>query len=474
MSGGPTINFSGLASGIDTNSLIDATSAATRQTREQPKKDKIDELSKYNSALDDLATKLDTFKSAAESMNSISGGAVAKSASSSAETIVTADVSNGAVNGSYSLSVTQVAKAESYSFDWPYASSSDIVASVSAPGDITFPIGTSNPENVVVTVTPTMTVSQFIAAFNSASTRAEASLVQVGTNDYRILITSNKTGTAEGAMGIITRDGGVFSGNKLNPAGGQFTEDAAQDASFTLNGIGPFTRSTNTVNDVITGVTFNLISAPGSATITISDDEPTTASTVKKFVDAYNEIITYFNSNNGISSSTDQAGSTVNVFGSLATDRTDDSSIEILRAALSSIRYSSSSAVAIPADLGFSTQRDGTLKFDEKVFKTALSTDPAAVSQLTMSLGDKFGGTYSGTTGNGVVDSITGFNRLYDTTKNGNNTLIDDLNEQISEIEKQISQTEQDMRIRFATLESTMAKLQSQQQQLTSSLAGLR
>ena len=37
----PLINFAGLASGIDSNALIDATLTAQRKQKVQPKKDKI-------------------------------------------------------------------------------------------------------------------------------------------------------------------------------------------------------------------------------------------------------------------------------------------------------------------------------------------------------------------------------------------------------------------------------------------------
>ena len=136
--------------------------------------------------------------------------------------------------------------------------------------------------------------------------------------------------------------------------------------------------------------------------------------------------------------------------------------------------------VRILADIGIATQQDGTLVFNDTTsssgfssFKDALAKDPDAVTALTQSLGDKLGFTYNSDTGNGVIDSITGYNRLIDTTVTGNTTQITDLTNQINDAEKQITQTEADLKARYARLESLMSSLQSQQSTLTSALAGL-
>ena len=79
-------------------------------------------------------------------------------------------------------------------------------------------------------------------------------------------------------------------------AAGAFTAGTlsqATNAAFTVSGIsGTITRSSNTVNDVVSGVSFNL-SKVGSATVTISNDSAATASTLQDFVDAYNEVVNY-------------------------------------------------------------------------------------------------------------------------------------------------------------------------------------
>ena len=95
----PTINFSGIASGIDSEALIDATSEATRQQRVTPLEENVEELTDTNDALTEIKTKLTSFKTLLGDFTTINGGPILKQASSTNEAIVSATASNGANNG---------------------------------------------------------------------------------------------------------------------------------------------------------------------------------------------------------------------------------------------------------------------------------------------------------------------------------------------------------------------------------------
>ena len=85
-----TITFSGLASGIDSESLIKATSEASRVAKVTPKEEKVTQMESENSTLEELKTMLNDLKDIVDGFSSLNGGAVAKSASSSDETVVAA------------------------------------------------------------------------------------------------------------------------------------------------------------------------------------------------------------------------------------------------------------------------------------------------------------------------------------------------------------------------------------------------
>ncbi|MBD3264275.1 MAG: flagellar filament capping protein FliD, partial [Candidatus Omnitrophica bacterium] len=64
---------------------------------------------------------------------------------------------------------------------------------------------------------------------------------------------------------------------------------AAQDASFDIDGLN-FTRSSNSVDDAITGVTLNLLDT-GDSTITVQRDKDAAITAIEAFVQDYNDAI---------------------------------------------------------------------------------------------------------------------------------------------------------------------------------------
>jgi flagellar hook-associated protein 2 len=464
-----TINFSGIASGIDTNGLIDATSAATRKSRVTPKETKVSDLEETNTAFASVDTKLEAIRSSLQGFTTLSGGGVSKLASSSKESVVTATASNAASNGSYSVTVSALAKNFTGSFDTTFSSTSSPVLSTINSGDpagqrtVTFSIGTgTNLSTVSVEVTNgTFSIADFVSAFNNNTTKAAATLVNVGTASipsYKIVVTSNNEGIEKGQVAISV-------GSSVTSLTDHTNDSQATNASFSISGIGTVTRSSNSVADVIPGLTLSL-SAVGDATVKIAEDAATTATKVQTFVDAYNDLVTFIATNNQISR--DESGREIkNIFGPLASTRTDDNALSNLRSALSSTVASGGSAIRIFSDLAITTQRDGTLKFDSTKFQTAVATEPSSASEILQDFADRAAGT------GGTIDVFTRFNGLLDISVNSNKTLISDLNNQIAEAEKQIARTEDNLRARFARLESQIGRLQQQQSSLTSALAGL-
>ena len=461
------INFSGLASGIDTEGLLKATTDATRNTRVKPLQRKVDEYTDTNDSLEELRTLLDSAQSKARDLSSVFGGPLQKLAATSDETVLTASASNAASNGSYSLTVTQLAKNATmslYDSGSPYSASTSTLPTT---GTVTITVGSSPggtpvPVNVAV-VGSTTTLADFVSSFNTAATTAGAgavaSVVNVGstTADYRIVINSTNTGTGKGQLALTTPVAGVDDS----------TLSAATDATFTLSGVGAISRSTNSISDVIPGVTFNLAATSATpVTVNVSDDVAGTTAKVSEFVKAYNEVVQYIADNNQITR--EQNGNNVsNTFGTLSKTRVDDNVLSQIRSAISSTKYEDGEEVRILADLGITTQRDGTLKFTSTDFSSALSKEPTSVNAVLQTFGDTIGLT------GGTIDLYTRFGGLFDTTINGNKSQIDNLNDRIALIEEQILRTEASMRARFARLESSVGRMQNQQGALTSAIAQL-
>ena len=462
------LSFSGLASGIDSQAIIDSSVASARLARVTPNQKKVGELEETNTALETLGTKLDTLRTTLQSFTSLSGGGVSKMGASSKESVVSASATNAASNGSYDVTVNSLAKNHTYSFNQTYSSSTTPLqstltgAEATASRTVTFTVGTgSNQETVSVVVTDgSYTISQFVTDFNNASSKAEASLVNTGTETspaYKIVISSTYEGTEKGT---IARTSLGASLTNLSP----YSESAAANSSISISGIGTISRATNSISDVIPGVTLSLSSA-GTATVKVTEDQATTTAKIQDFVSAFNDIIKYINENNQITR--DESSSEVkNVFAPLASTRTDDNALTALRTNISSTLASGGSIVRVFSDLGITTERDGTIKFDTSKLQSALSSEPSSVSDILKSFADTVALT------GGTVDKYTRYSGLLDISINNNKTLVSDLNRRITDAEKQIQRMADSLKERYARLEGLMSKLQQQQSSLSGALSG--
>lgn len=460
------LSFSGIASGIDSQAIIDSSIASARLARVTPNQKKVGELEETNTALTSLGDKLDTLRTTLQQFTSLSGGGVSKTGTSSKESVVGATATNAATNGSYDVTVSALAKNHTYSFNQTYSSSTTPVQSVGfvGPENVTFTVGTGTyQETVTVSVTnSTYTVSQFVADFNTASSKAEASLVNTGTESspaYKIVISGLYEGTEKGT---ITRTS--LGPNLVNLTA--YSESAASNASVSIGGIGSVTRSTNSISDVIPGVTLNLVSA-GTATVKIAEDAATTTAKMQDIVTAFNDIVRFVTENNQVIR--EESGSDVrNIFAPLAGTRTDDTALQALRSNLATTSASTGAVVRVFSDLGITSQRDGTIKFDTSKLQTALSSEPTSVNEIIKTFADNVALT------GGTIDKYTRYSGLLDISINNNKNLISDLNRRITDAEKQIQRMADALKERYARLEGLMSRLQQQQSSLSGALGGGR
>ncbi len=459
------VSFAGLASGIDSTSLIQALLDQQREARIQPLQTQINNFNDTNDALSELSSLLNALSDAAGKYRTINGGPIAKQATSSNETIVTASASNSASAGTYGISVTTLASNATFSFDDRFSSGSDVIDSGIMDLDpeidrtVSFTVGSgAGAENIDIVMTGTTTAQDFVTEFNSQSSKAEASLVNTGTESspsYAIVISSKQEGTEDGTITLNAVGSSItaFSSNSL---------DQATDASFSIDGIaGTITRSSNTISDVISGVSFNLEDT-GSATITISADTTTTESNLQAFVDAYNEIVEYIAENDAISQE-EESGQTVNIFGPLASTSLDENILSALRSTFSSAGISGGS-VNVLADLGITTNRDGTLDFDTEKFQDALNSSPGDVESILTNLGEGLSSI------NGTIAQFTRFNGIIDLAEQSNSSQITSLQSKISDTEDSLARYEESLVRQFARLEGLIGQMQNQQSTLASIL----
>lgn len=130
-----------------------------------------------------------------------------------------------------------------------------------------------------------------VGKFNAVKDQSgvSATIVQVAENDYRLSLQATQPGINNSFTFFDST--GALSQVTFNDV------STAQDAIFSVNGI-EVTRSTNAVNDVIDGVTFNLLQATpdyGLVTatelsLTVQADTTTVENAVVNLINAYNDF----------------------------------------------------------------------------------------------------------------------------------------------------------------------------------------
>jgi flagellar hook-associated protein 2 len=245
-------------------------------------------------AFQELNTRVSALESSIYTMNT--SGFDSKSAAVSTDTYFTASASTSANAGSYSIVVDQLAAAQS-------ETSADL--NITDPNDQDLTDGKVTIRNYDDTSTlgevdftgSTMSLNGLKDAINSLGLDITATVVNFGTEDnadYRIQLTADNTG--------------VENGFTINESGGGTipafdTKIAAADAQVYVN-VNPatdpndyITRSSNTITDVISGVTLNLKEADDTktTTLTIASDSANFKENVQDFVTKFNDVMDYLN-----------------------------------------------------------------------------------------------------------------------------------------------------------------------------------
>jgi len=220
-------------------------------------------------------------------------GAATNHASSSTAGVVVANANNSAAYGSYNVVVNQLAQAQVQESTQVIA---DPAASMFGPGSFTLRSGTG--ENAVVkTVSPAgTTLNDLVTAINGANAGVTASVV-AGQYGSTLRLTANQTGAGSN-FSLTGPQGDPFNqwGSYLSQLGLQTTV-AAQDASYSVNGVAATSASnTGVVIDGTGNTTVNL-QAAGSTTVTVAapatvpQDLSAVTTAANKFVQTYNALM---------------------------------------------------------------------------------------------------------------------------------------------------------------------------------------
>ncbi len=387
--------------------------------------------------LSSLGTAASGVQSALQTLGQLgSGGAL--TASSSDTSIVTA-TSTGAANP-VSYSITNVSSIASAASENSASITSATSTTVSASGTMQLTVG-SKSYNVTLGSSQN-NLNGLRDAINKLGVGVTASVLTTQSGNY-LSVTANSTGATT---------------LKLTDSGTSFLSNTNQgtNTNFQLNGI-PISESGTTVNDVISGVTLKFNSTTSSSqavTVQLATDTGQISTALQSLVTNYNALL---------------SAETPQVSGTSASLSGNNIIYQIRQAMSSIVQYQGGTqGMSNLANLGIEINLDGTMSLNQDTFNSLSSSQLANAVTLLGSATTGIGGLQN--TFNVITDSTSG--TIAEQEKQWKIT-VTNLSSQMSTMTQKIQIMEQTLNQQLAAADASVAKLASQQSELTASITAL-
>jgi flagellar hook-associated protein 2 len=364
------VNTLGAGSGIDVKSLAQSLVDAEKT----PKKERIDEkIAKTEAKITGYGAvkfALSELKNAFAKINDASDFSSIKTSNTQPSAFGVSTTSS-AEAGSYSIEVVRTALAQRT------ASSNFVDRATPLNGGAAFKLnltigGVSKGDINVTTATP----AGMVSAINSAKLGVTAQLINTGSG-FNVVVTG-QTGSAQNFT--LSSDDGTATGNnpKVPVTGVSFATSlqTAIDASFKVNGL-TVIRGTNTVNDVIDGVTLDLFaSTTGAARLDLNRNTAGIKDNIKGLVTAYNDF------EETLKILGDRASEVEDFGGALAGESLLQTVRNQVRALVTNTSTTPGTDIQAARDVGLSLDRYGKMNLNEAKLDAALQNNFTQVSTM--------------------------------------------------------------------------------------------
>jgi len=435
-------------------------------------KSKISEQQVVISDLGAVKAKVSTFKDALkafEDPNSYNNAV----ASSSDSSVVTATAANGATAGSYKISVEQLAQASKYGISG-FVSATDAITVDSTNGfEIT--VGNTKYSTKGVVTTNGVVSNQTVAALKASPTVSD---LQTWINGLGVAVKANVVQTTASNQWALTIEGtqpgsanavtytGLSTGTVNNAA-----TVVAQNAKFTINGIA-FERSSNTVNDAVNNLTFNLVGATtagATKTIAVSAGADNSEKVIQDLVTAYNDLVTQYQTLTANSANSKTPGTFANNPTILAFigDIKSRFATGFSYGAVDPV--TGKKPVMSLASLGMDLQLDGTIKYNSLTHIQAVANG----LQATLSQGVKVGYVSDTNSLMTFVTSETSYSGALSQQIQAQNNSVADLQKRQEELQTRLTSIQNNYITQYSALNALLFQLSSTSNSLSSALTAL-
>ena len=440
------LSVSGLYSGLDVNSLVDALVNAERAPVESRLNRNEEAFKVELSAIGQLQSSLESFQSQIDALNSYENFSP-RAFTVSDQAVITASVTSTAAQGSYTFTVDQLASRHQ-------------LASQALADDSTVGTGTASFTVNGETFTVTMpagdnTLSGLRDAINDADDNQSIQAVIINDNgQQRLMLTSLESG----ADYSINADFSGLTGGTVSL--GAFTELQAARNAVVKFGSGAsaitITSPDNTLENLVDGVSINLKEISSTpVTLDVSLDKTSVKSSVESFVEAWNTLKSTFD---GL---TDYNGVSAGALNGDAQTRLLESQ---LRGELSELLGVDGDPFRTLGDLGIKTTSGGELMVDSQGFDEALNTNFDQLAQVLS--GDNGLMTRLEQVLSGYMGADGSIARREDRI---NESLVD-INDDRADLAVRLERTQRYYQQQFLAMENLLASLSGTSQWLSNNL----
>lgn len=431
------LSAAGIGSGLDVESIVTQLMALERRPLVSLQS-QLTGIDARVSAFGELKSSLSTFQSAMQDLSTPSALKVF-TATSGNDDVFTASANNTAAASTFQIDVVRLA--ERHKFASAEMLDTDTIGGKNNDA-LNIQVGSDSANTLTIDLSTASTLGDIRDAINTDATNPGVNATIVFGNDgnQKLILTARESG-ADNALTLSYKgkvDATDFGFQEINNIGG---DTALLDAEISVDGY-TVTRATNTIDDVITGVTLDLNSAdPGSPyTLDIARDTAAVAESVQAFADAYNAIMTSIDTlrDNG-----------------LATDSALFSIERGLRSVINTPATGLNSGLAYLAEAGVTFSREGDMTVNTTEVESALANNFNAISELFSTDGQGFANRLDA-----LVDGWLNTDGLINGRTDGLDSQKRLLQTREASLEYRMGQIETGLYAQFTRLDTLLASMQ--------------
>jgi len=430
------LNLSGLASGLDTETIITQLMSVEAQPKTRMQRQDAAAQSRQTQ-LRDVQTRLNFLRDTATDLRSTATWADTQKIASSDATRVSVRALGTVAPGAHQFEVSKLAVSAQHAFDYTASASAQSVQ-----------IG-----SFTLAVDPNSTVGTVAAAINARSDSPVSAVVAGG----KLVLSSRASGAANDftvtAPALLAED--------------VAHSRAGADAAYTIDGVAK-TSSSNVLTDAVLGAEVTLrTTTTAPVAVTISDpavDTDAIKTKIQAFVTQYNSVVDFIRSKTTEAPVKNPTTTVDAAKGAFYGDSMLTSMLTSMRTQIGDLTDLGISTGAPSGAARFSDDAvAGHLTLDGTKLDAALAADPDAVQTRIQAFGQRILDVVAPPKGNAVATRLTS----EDATRKR-------LADSMAAMDVRLADKEKGLRAKFTAMESALAAAQSAQAQMTAQLASLR